>query len=213
MSHADRRTIEATERLERQLGQNAGPHPQRWERMRRTLAERASAEGLVDVALARHDTPLGSLVLGATAAGLLRVGLPVESEEALLEELAARVSPRVLHAPRASLDAARRQLDEYFGRCRRRFDLPLDWRLSAGFRRAVLRVTARIPYGSTASYREVAGRAGRPLAFRAAGSALATNPLPILVPCHRVLPASGGIGAYRGGTPAKELLLALEGAS
>lgn len=184
-----------------------------FERARQALAERAAAEGLVDVAFERHDSPLGPLVLGATAEGLVRVGLPAEGEEAVLEELARRISPRVLHASRAPLSRARRQLDEYFAGRRRRFELPLDWRLSAGFRREVLRATARIPYGETASYREVAARAGSPAAFRAAGSALATNPLPILVPCHRVLPASGGLGDYRGGAAAKAQLLGLEGAA
>jgi methylated-DNA-[protein]-cysteine S-methyltransferase len=207
MNHEDRKTLEA---IGRRLGQPAGLDPDAWDRTRRAFAERASAEGLVDVAVQRHDTPLGALVLGATAEGLVRVGLPVEREDAVLEELAARISPRVLRAPRASLDTARRQLDEYFARRRRRFEVPLDWRLTSGFRREVLRATARIPYGSTATYREIAGKAGRPLAFRAAGSALATNPLPILVPCHRVLPTSGGIGDYRGGAPAKERLLAIE---
>jgi methylated-DNA-[protein]-cysteine S-methyltransferase len=143
----------------------------------------------------------------------VRVGLPAESEDAVLEELAARISPRVLRSSRESLARARQELDEYFSRRRRRFDVPLDWRLSRGFRRAVLRATARIPYGRTATYGEVAARAGSRSAFRAAGSALAGNPLPILVPCHRVLPASGGVGDYRGGREAKARLLALEGAS
>lgn len=210
MSHETRRRIGA---FEERLGARADLDPDAWAWLRRVLVERASSEGLVDVAVQRHETALGPLVLGATAAGLVRVGLPAEGEGAVLEDLAARVSPRVLRAPRASLDAARRQLDEYFDRRRRRFDVPLDWRLTAGFRRAVLRATTRIPYGGTATYREVAGKAGRPRAFRAAGSALATNPLPILVPCHRVLPASGGTGAYRGGAPAKRQLLALERAT
>lgn len=189
-----------------------GPDAQAWARLRRELAERAGAAGLVEVAFELHDSPLGSLVLGATASGLVRVGLPSEGEDAVLEDLAARISPRVLRCPRESLTRARRQLDEYFQGRRRRFELPLDWQLCTGFRREVLRATARIPYGRTASYREVATRAGRPTAFRAAGSALATNPLPILVPCHRVLPSSGALGNYRGGAEAKSQLLALEGA-
>lgn len=179
-------------------------------RLRAALAARASAARLVDVAFVRHDSPLGPLVIGATEAGLVRVGLPAEGEDAVLAELAARVSPRVLCAPHAALERARRQLDEYFAGRRRRFDLALDRRLALGFRRAVLDATAAIPYGRTASYREIAGAAGRPRAFRAAGSALAANPLPIVIPCHRVLPASGGIGAYRGGAAAKGRLLALE---
>jgi methylated-DNA-[protein]-cysteine S-methyltransferase len=128
----------------------------------------------------------------------------------VLEELAHRVSPRVLGAQRESLTRARRQLDEYFDGARRDFDVTLDWRLTAGFRRDVLRATARIPYGSTASYRDVAERAGRPRAVRAAGTALATNPLPILVPCHRVLRTGGELGGYRGGAEAKAQLLGLE---
>jgi methylated-DNA-[protein]-cysteine S-methyltransferase len=182
-----------------------------WERVRRDLAARAAAEGLVDVAVQRHDSPLGILLIGATEAGLVRVGLPAEDEDAVLDELARRVSARVLVAPRDSLTRARRQLDEYFAGRRRAFDVALDWRLTTGFRREVLVATARIPYGRTASYREVATQAGSPAAVRAAGTALATNPLPILVPCHRVLRSGGAIGAYRGGSEAKAALLRLEG--
>jgi methylated-DNA-[protein]-cysteine S-methyltransferase len=152
-------------------------------------------------------------VLGATAEGLVRLGLPSEGEDAVLDDLAQRISPRILRAPRDALARARRELDEYFGGRRRSFDVPLDWRLCAGFRREVLRAAARIPYGRTATYRDVAAAAGRPSAFRAAGTALSTNPLPIVVPCHRVLPAGGGLGGYRGGAEAKARLLALEGAA
>jgi methylated-DNA-[protein]-cysteine S-methyltransferase len=202
------------ESLERRLRELAAPDdPDAWARKRRELAERAVEAGLVDVAFERHDSPLGPLVLAATERGLVRVGLPAEGEDAVLAELSLRVSPRVLRSARDPVARARRQLDEYFLRRRRRFELALDWRLSQGFRRAVLRATARIPYGRTASYREVAARAGSPSAFRAAGSALAANPLPIVVPCHRVLPASGGLGGYRGGCEAKAQLLALEGAA
>lgn len=200
------------ESLERRLRTREAPDAAAWERARRKLAERAAEAGLVDVAFERHDSPLGPLLLGATAEGLVRVGLPAEGEDAVLEELASRISPRVLRSPRESVTLARRELDEYFAGRRRSFDVPLDWRLTRGFRRAVLRATARIPYGRTASYREVATRAGSPAAFRAAGSALATNPLPILVPCHRVLPTGGGLGGYRGGAEAKARLLHLEGA-
>ena len=180
-------------------------------RLRERIAARALERGLADVAIARHDSPLGRLVLGATESGLVRVGLPAEDEAAVLDELAARVSPRVLRAPRAVLDDARRQLDEYFAGRRQVFALALDWRLTAGFRHAVLRATAAIPFGRTATYREIAARAGSPAAHRATGSALASNPLPIVVPCHRVLPSGGGVGQYRGGTEAKARLLALEG--
>jgi methylated-DNA-[protein]-cysteine S-methyltransferase len=197
--------------LEKRLRDGEAPDAAAWARMRRKLSERAAAAGLVDVAFERHDSPLGSILLGATAKGLVRVGLPAEGEDAVLEELAERISPRVLRASRDSLARARRELDEYFSRRRRRFGVPLDWRLTRGFRREVLRATARIPYGQTATYREVAARAGSPAAFRAAGSALAANPLPILVPCHRVTPSGGGLGGYRGGAEAKARLLALEG--
>jgi methylated-DNA-[protein]-cysteine S-methyltransferase len=186
------------------------PDHEKWSRLRRELARRAGAAGLIDVAVERHDTPLGPLLLGATAAGLVRVGLPSDGEDAVLEELAARISPRVLRAPRESLTRARHQLDAYFARRLSRFDVPLDWRLTTGFRRGVLRASARIPYGATSTYRDVARAAGSPAAFRAAGSALASNPLPILVPCHRVLPAGGGLGGYRGGPEVKALLLELE---
>lgn len=200
--------LEAALRSNRDLELDAGT----WQRLRTALADRATDEGLVDVSVERHDSPLGTLVLGATPAGLVRVGLPSEDEDQVLAELAARVSPRVLAAPRASLHRTRLQLDEYFAGRRLDFELPLDWRLTVGFRREVLRAAARIPYGSTASYREIAARAGSPAAFRATGTALATNPIPIIVPCHRVLPSNGGIGQYRGGSEAKAHLLELEGA-
>ena len=198
--------------MENSLRDLARPDPAAWERVRRGLADRAAAEGLVDVSFERHDSPLGAILVGATADGLVRVGLPTEDEDAVLEELAERISPRVLATSRDSLVRARRQLDEYFEHDRRDFDVPLDWRLTRGFRREVLRATALIPYGRTLSYREVATRAGRPAAARAAGTALATNPLPIFVPCHRVLRSGGGIGDYRGGSEMKAALLALEGA-
>lgn len=187
------------------------PEAAAWERIVRDLGARAEAEGLVDVAVERHDSPLGPLLLGATSEGLVRVGLPALEEDAVLEELARRISPRVLRAPRAATSAARRQLDEYFEGRRRVFEIPLDWRLTRGFRREVLQATYRIPYGRTASYREVATEAGRPAAVRAAGTALATNPLPIVVPCHRVLRSDGTIGQYLGGPETKARLLDLEG--
>ena len=184
----------------------------RWAAVRAELAARAKAEGMVDVAVERHDSPLGRLLLGATPEGLVRVGLPTEDEDDVLGELARRVSPRVLAVGREAIAQARRQLDEYFDGRRRAFAVPLDWRLATGFRRDVLRATALIPFGRTASYREVATRAGRPAAVRAAGTALATNPLPIVVPCHRVLRTGGALGAYRGGSAVKARLLELEAA-
>jgi methylated-DNA-[protein]-cysteine S-methyltransferase len=199
--------------LERSLRKLERPGAGAWERVRRQLSDRAGAEGLVDVSFERHDSPLGSIVLGATDTGLVRVGLPSEGEDAVLCELAERVSPRVLAGSRNSLTLARRQLDEYFEGYRQSFDVPLDWQLTRGFRRRVLRATVLIPYGRTASYREVATDAGSPGAFRATGTALATNPLPIVVPCHRVLRSDGGLGDYRGGSQAKARLLGLEGAA
>ena len=196
--------------LEAALAGGQGPDPTSWERIRGDLWRRADAEGLIDVAFERHDTPLGTIVLGATGAGLVRVGLPIDGEYTVLSELARRVSPRVLRAPSASVTLARRELDEYFDGARRAFDIPLDWRLTAGFRRAVLQATARIPYGHTTSYRHVATQAGNPAAVRAAGTALALNPLPIIVPCHRVLRSDGHLGGYRGGPEAKAHLLNLE---
>jgi methylated-DNA-[protein]-cysteine S-methyltransferase len=199
--------------LEDSLRGVPGLRPDAWERIRSDLVRRADADGLVDVAFERHDSPLGTILLGATPQGLVRVGLPAEGEDAVLEELARRVSPRVLSVPRDTLTRAHRQLEEYFDGKRRAFDVPLDWRLTSGFRREVLHATARIPYGRTASYRDVAVEAGSPAAVRAAGTALATNPLPILVPCHRVLRSGGGLGAYRGGPQAKAQLLELESAA
>lgn len=180
-----------------------------WCRVTRALAERAAAEDLLDVAVERHDSPFGPLLLAATRAGVVRVGFPDE-EAGFVDELARLISGRVLRAPRPSLTDARHQLDEYFERARTQFDVPFDWRLTRGFRREVLTVTAEIPYGKTLSYAQVAAEAGSPRAWRAAGTALATNPLPILVPCHRVLRGTGKIGPYRGGTEVKRRLLSLE---
>ncbi len=170
---------------------------------------RAAAEGLVDVAWATMDTPIGPLTLAATEVGLVRVGFGHEDQ--LLDELASQVSPRVALLP-SRLDPVRRELDEYFEGQREEFDVALDWRLSRGFRRTVLeRLFADVPFGRTVSYLELATVAGSPRASRAVGSAMATNPLPIIVPCHRVLRTGGHLGGYGGGLDAKRLLLALEG--
>jgi methylated-DNA-[protein]-cysteine S-methyltransferase len=174
------------------------------------LAERAAAEGLLDVAYTRADSPFGTLLLATTPRGLVRVGLPNQDDEALLTDLAERVSPRVLEAA-APLDEARRELDLYFEGRLTEFDLPLDWRLSKDFRRRVLRAIARIPYGQTRSYTQMARSAGNERAVRAAGSACGSNPLPLVVPCHRVLRSGGALGGYGGGLPMKEGLLRLEG--
>jgi methylated-DNA-[protein]-cysteine S-methyltransferase len=175
------------------------------------LADRASAEGLLDVAYTIADSPFGPLLLAATPRGMVRIGLPNQDSEALLEELAAKVSPRVLEAPRG-FDEARRELELYFDGRLRDFDLPLDWQLSRDFRRRALRAIARIPYGETRSYTQVATSAGNKKAVRAAGTACGSNPIPIVVPCHRVLRTGGGLGGYGGGLPMKEALLKMEGA-
>jgi methylated-DNA-[protein]-cysteine S-methyltransferase len=174
--------------------------------------KRAEAAGLLDVAYVTADSPFGTLTLAATPKGLVKVGLPNQDPEEVVEELAARVSPRVLEAP-GRLDAVRRELELYFEGRLREFDLHLDWQLTRGeFRRRVLSRTARIPFGETRSYTEVATDAGNPRAQRAAGSALGSNPIPIVVPCHRVLRTGGALGGYGGGLPLKESLLRLEGA-
>ncbi len=173
-----------------------------------SLAAAADRAGLLDVAYAECDSPVGSLLLAATPAGLVQ--LAYADADDVLRRLAATVSPRVLRAP-ARLDPVRRQLDEYFAGRRRGFELPLDWRLSAGFGRRVLRATATIPFGDHATYAQVAAAAGSPRGYRAAGNALGANPLPIVVPCHRVLASGGGIGGYTGGLARKRVLLALEG--
>ena len=192
------------------MSDTATPPPADWDAIRGRLVARADAQGLIDVAVEEHDTPLGRVVLGATPEGVVRLGLPSEDAEEVMGELARLVSPRTLRAARGSLAQARGELDEYFAGRRTGFEVALDWRLTRGFRREVLRATAAIPYGRTASYRDVATRAGSPRAVRAAGTALATNPIPILVPCHRVLRSGGALGSYRGGVEAKARLLALE---
>jgi methylated-DNA-[protein]-cysteine S-methyltransferase len=176
------------------------------------LAAKANEEGLLDVAYATVDTPLGTGLVAATPKGLVRVALPNEEIENVLARLARDVSPRVLEFP-GRLDKARRELDEYFEGRRSRFELPLDWRLShPGFYRRVLRAIARVPFGDVITYAEAAQRAGNPRAFRAAGTALGSNPIPIVVPCHRVIRAGGEIGNYGGGPEMKRFLLELEGA-
>lgn len=174
------------------------------------LAERAAEQGLLDVAYTTTDSPFGPLLLARTRRGMVRVGLPNQDPDELLSELAARVSPRVLEAP-ARLGEARRQLDLYFEGRLDRFALPIDWRLSDGFRLRALRTIARIPYGETRSYTEVAAGAGNERAVRAAGTACGRNPVPLLVPCHRVLRSGGALGGYAGGLPMKRALLDLEG--
>jgi len=182
------------------------------ERLRTRLADDAAREGLLDVAYRQVDSPVGPLLLAATPRGLVRVAYAFEDHDRVVEELAARIGPRVLHAP-ARLDPAARELEEYFAGTRTRFGVDVDLTLSRGFRRTVLEYLMTIGYGETESYTEVAGHVGNPRAVRAVGSACATNPLPIVVPCHRVLRSDGSPGGYLGGLAAKKLLLDLERAA
>lgn len=198
------------DRLEAELRRGAGAGA--GEGVRGRVVDRALSEGLVSVAYAHAESPFGDLLVATTPKGLVKVGfLHTGSEDAMLDELSERLSPRVLHAP-ARVDDARRQLDEYFAGRRRRFDLRTDRSLIHGFGRAVLAKTARIPYGSYLTYAEVAAEAGNPRAHRAAGSALARNPIPIVIPCHRVLRSGGIVGNYGGGPEMKARLLQMEGA-
>jgi methylated-DNA-[protein]-cysteine S-methyltransferase len=174
------------------------------------FAERAEADGLLDVAYTTVDSPFGPLLLAATPRGLVRLSLPNYDQGGTLEELARRVSPRVVEAP-ARLDDARRQLDRYFEGRLTGFDLALDLQLTHGFRRRAVRAIARIPYGQTRSYTQIAAGAGNARAVRAAGTACGANPIPIVVPCHRVLRSGGALGGYGGGLPMKEALLRIEG--
>jgi len=197
--------------LERALRADAAPGEKELQALSARLAERAGEEGLLDVAYATADTPLGPLLLATTSRGLVRVAFPGERPDDILAELSREVSPRVLESP-ARLDGVLRELDEYFERRRESFDVPLDWRLSHGFRNRALKALAGIPYGRTITYSELAARAGNPRAQRAAGSACGANPIPIVVPCHRVVRTGGSIGNYGGGPEVKEFLLGLEGA-
>jgi methylated-DNA-[protein]-cysteine S-methyltransferase len=202
-------TTPTGDHLERELRGLPAPATQARAQLRARLATRAEEEALLDVAYAPVDSPLGTLVVATTPTGVVRLAFADEPRDTVLADLARRLSPRVLEAP-ARLDPARRELDEYFGGKRTRFDLALDWALTTGFRRDVLTATSRIPYGETATYTSVATAAGNPRAVRAAGSALATNPIPIIVPCHRVVRSDGTLGGYRGGLPLKDELLRLE---
>ena len=198
--------------LARDLARAFPDAPGELRRLHDRLAAAAERDGILDVAYRTVDSPVGPLLLAATEAGLVRVAYASEGHDTVLQALADRISPRILDTP-ARLDAPARELDEYFAGRRRSFDLPLDWRLSAGFRRAVLSHLPEIGYGRTASYAAVANLAGHPKAVRAAATACATNPLPVVVPCHRVIYSDGRIGRYLGGPDAKRTLLALEAAA
>ncbi len=179
---------------------------------RSAFIERAVGEDLVDVSYRTLDSPFGLLLLAAGRNGLLRIAFELEDHAAVLARLATDVSPRLLES-RRPLDAVARQLEEYFAGRRRRFDLHVDLRLARGFRRTVLDRLRDIDYGTTRSYSDVAAAAGKPTAVRAAGSACAHNPIPVVVPCHRVVRGDGTIGNYLGGTAMKEALLAMESAA
>jgi methylated-DNA-[protein]-cysteine S-methyltransferase len=181
-------------------------------RLHRELEQAAEREGLLDVAYRTVDSPVGTLLLAATPRGLVRVAFDIEGHDRVLEILAGQLSSRVLRAP-GRLDAAARELEEYFGGRRRSFGLPLDTSLSTGFRRLVQQYLPSIGYGQTRSYGQVAGLVGNPRAARAVGTACATNPLPVVVPCHRVLRNDGTPGGYAGGPAAKITLLSLEAAA
>jgi methylated-DNA-[protein]-cysteine S-methyltransferase len=175
------------------------------------LSSRIASEGLADIAYASVDSPFGTLLAAATSEGLVRLAFPEEHVDTVLEGLARRISPRIIEAP-ASFDAVRRELDEYFDGSRRAFELAQDWTLMSAFGRKVLGATYDIPYGGVLSYAEVAAEAGSPRGSRAAGNALGSNPIPIVVPCHRVLRSGGNLGGYGGGLERKRYLLELEGA-
>ncbi len=178
-------------------------------RLHQDLVARAADAGLLDVAYRTVESPLGSLLLAATRIGVVRIAFEREDHDAVLASLADAISPRVLLAP-VRLDAVALELDEYLTGRRRTFDVPVDLRLASGFRRQVLTHLRRIPYGTTESYADVALAAGSPRAVRAVGTACATNPIPLVVPCHRVVRRDGALGGYRGGVAAKQALLAME---
>lgn len=181
-------------------------------RLHARLVTAAEAEGILDVAYRTIDTRIGTLLLAATDVGLVRVAFDHEGVDHVLANLASRISPRILHVP-ARLDIFARELDRYFAGTLRTFDVPLDLRLATGFRRRVLAHLREIDYGQTATYAKIAALSGSPRAVRAVGSACATNPLPLFVPCHRVIRSDGAIGAYAGGAAAKRVLLNLEAAA
>lgn len=185
------------------------PEDQVMGRLHARLVRQAHEEDVLDLSYRTMDTPVGTLLLAATPRGLVKVAYAVQDHAEVLQSLADTVGPRVLHAPRL-LDPVSRQLDEYFAGRRRDFDLALDWRLSRGFRHEVLTHLADIAYGRTASYAQVAAATTSPRAVRAVGTACATNPLPVVVPCHRVVRSDGSAGQYVGGAEAKRALLTLE---
>lgn len=201
--------MNAQDELTRDLARAYVGSPDHLRRLRDQLVAAAQGDGILDVAYRTVDSPVGPLLLAATDHGLVRVAYASEGHDDVLQALSDRISPRILHAP-ARLDETARELEEYFASRRHAFDVPLDWRLSGGFRRTVLHHLTDIGYGHTASYATVARLAGNPKAVRAVGTACATNPLPVVVPCHRVVRTDGALGGYLGGVDAKRTLLELE---
>jgi methylated-DNA-[protein]-cysteine S-methyltransferase len=180
-------------------------------RLHRRLEDAAGDDGVLDVAYRTVDTPVGALLLATTDVGLVRVAFDIEGHDSVLARLSNAISPRILRAP-SRLDAVARQIDEYFAKRRTTFDLPVDLRLTDGFRRSVVEHLRAIGYGERESYAAVAAAIGRPGAVRAVGSACARNPLPVVIPCHRVVRSDGSTGQYAGGAVAKTTLLELEAA-
>ncbi|MGH2865711.1 MAG: methylated-DNA--[protein]-cysteine S-methyltransferase [Solirubrobacteraceae bacterium] len=176
------------------------------------LLARIGEQGLTDVSYAYTDSPFGPLLLAATRRGVVRLAFPEESVDSVLDALVQRLSPRIVECSAPHLERARGELEEYFAGQRRSFELALDWTLVGTFAHRVLDAASAIPYGGVLSYAQVASRAGSPRASRAAGSALGMNPIPIVIPCHRVLRKGGALGGYAGGLERKRWLLELEGA-
>ena len=193
------------------LATDPGPGAETRARLLDRLVAEADRRELLDVSYRTTDSPVGRLLLAATSAGLVRIAFDCEGHDTVLARLAAEISPRILRSP-GRLDDVARQLDEYFAGRRRHFEVAIDLRLARGFRRKVLDHLCEIAYGTTASYATVAAASGSPAAVRAVGTACAHNPVPVVIPCHRVVRSDGTIGQYLGGTDAKHTLLALEAA-
>jgi methylated-DNA-[protein]-cysteine S-methyltransferase len=209
MMPAHRDTRDVIRRLDETF---PGPTDDEMERLRARLTAEAERDGLLDIAYRAVDSPLGPLLLASTSEGLVRVAFDVEGHDAVLATLAGTISPRMLQSGRRT-DHVARQLDEYFAGRRRDFDVAVDLRLVSGFRRVVISYLSNIEYGTTQSYAAVAAASGNPRAIRAVGSACSHNPIPVVLPCHRVVRSDGTFGQYLGGAAAKAQLLELEAAS
>ncbi|MGN6371411.1 MAG: methylated-DNA--[protein]-cysteine S-methyltransferase [Solirubrobacteraceae bacterium] len=197
--------------LLREAADERGDDARRAAEAARCLLARVSAEGAADIAYGPVDSPFGPLLAASTSKGLVKLAFPEESADSVLDRLAVRISPRIVEASPATLDPVKRELEEYFAGQRADFELALDWSLIGPFATKVLRATAAIAYGEYSTYSQIAARAGSPRGSRAAGNALGSNPIPIVIPCHRVLRSGGALGGYGGGLDRKRHLLALEG--